>query len=304
MRKSTLSLFFVFILSGCVDSLNWPQVLAKNKENLQSLDGGLTNENFILKHKGQKYMVKYLAQNALELGVNHDLEFDFQNHAAAQKLSPKIFYLDKNKGLYVAEFLPGKSLTPEELQKQHNLLKAVELLKKLHKRTRFHKHKAGQNLFNRLKNFMSQLRTSESPHLKDLTPFYNQILDLEKELPMAQTQVASHNDYFSANMILHQGVLKVIDWEYAAWASPYNDLTLMIVEDSLPESTHDIILEAYFGSVTPQQKSLFKDILFMTRFITLCWYATQLSNKAQADLHKEYRARYEKHLKVLKNTLY
>ena len=285
-------------------TLDWPHILLKNKEKLESLEGGLTNENFILKHQGKKYVVKYLAQNASELGVNHKREFDFQSHAAVQNLSPKLFYLDSKKGIYVAEFLPGRSLKPEDLQEDNTLIKAVELLKKLHKRTRNKKSKIGQDLLRRTENFMKNFQKNHSPFLKELTPFYKKTLEVSKTLPTSQSQVASHNDYFSANLILHDNALKVIDWEYAAWASPYNDLTLMVIEDFLPESTHEIILKTYFGTLTSQHKKTFKDILFISRFATVCWYATQLSNGSQNALQKEYRERYEKHLKVLKNTLY
>ncbi len=299
-----LAPLYSIFLFGCHYDLNWPKILKDNQSMLESLGGGYTNETFVLNHQGQKYVVKYLAMNAENLGVNRDLEFDFQSHAATKGLSPQILYINKDKGIYVAEFIEGDSLTAQDIQKEENLVKAIQLLKKLHKRTREIDYRIGGSPLGRAQDFVTQLRAMQSPDLKDIEEGYQKVLSLEKNLPYGKRQVASHNDYFSANIIHHQGHLKVIDWEYAGWASPYNDLTLMIIEDHLPDTSHDIILKTYFGSVGDEQRALLKRILFIQRFVTLCWYATQLSNTSQKSFHKEYRARYEKHLKVFQNSIY
>lgn len=85
--------------------LDWPKILTESHGKLKALEGGYTNEAFILNHQGKKYVVKHLASNALELGVNRTLEFDFQQNAAARGLTSTIHYVDEKKGFYVADYL-------------------------------------------------------------------------------------------------------------------------------------------------------------------------------------------------------
>lgn len=301
--RSFCCLFYVLCGASFAEPLDWPKILTESHGGLEALEGGYTNEAFILTHQGKKYVVKHLAPNALELGVNRALEFDFQQNAAGRGLTSSIHYIDEKKGFYVADYLEGRSFTSHELHKRENLVSSIRFVRELHKRTRSQNYKVGSHILVRIHKFMKRLRGQNSSHLKDLEHGYKQILALEKDLPQGVYQVAAHNDLFSANIIHNQGTLKAIDWEYAGWGAPYNDLTLLVVEDFLPNESHDIILETYFGKPTQAQRNLFQKVLVLQRFMVMCWYSVQLSGGLKKNLSREYQGRYEKHLEDFQSTI-
>lgn len=301
-----LGLFFLAYGGGSVsfaNSLDWPKILTQRHGDLEALEGGYTNEAFVLTHQSKKYVVKRLAPNALDLGINRALEFDFQQSAATRGLTSHIHHIDEEKGFYVADYLEGSALTSQELHKRENLVSSIRLVKELHKRTRPKNYKIGSHILVRIQGFMEKLRGQNFPHLEVLERGYKHILAIEKDLPQGAYQVAAHNDFFSANIIHHQGTLKTIDWEYAGWSSPYNDLTLLVVEDFLPDESHEVILETYFGKPTQIHRDLFQKTLVLQRFMVLCWYGVQLSRGIENNLSKEYQQRFEEHLKVFQTSV-
>ncbi len=82
-----------------------------------------------------------------------------------------------------------------------------------------------------------------------------------------------HNDLLRANRIYSAGRLWAVDWEYAAMASPWYDIAVVINGDSLSAPDTEALLNAYLGRAADERE---RDMLHqygcIYRYLELLWY--------------------------------
>ena len=99
----------------------------KNLENIEPLEGGITNLNFLVSDSSSKSVVR-LGSDIPEHLVYRSNEIIVSEAAYQIGVSPKIIY--NEPGVLVLEFIESKTLEPKTVRE--NLYKIVPIIRKIH----------------------------------------------------------------------------------------------------------------------------------------------------------------------------
>ena len=96
---------------------------------VKNLEGGMSNVNYVFSKNNQYYVMRFPKENS-ELYVNRDEEFDMLENIKNTDIIPQTFYINKDSGIKISEFIIGDSINKLEPKKY---IKDVSvLLHKLH----------------------------------------------------------------------------------------------------------------------------------------------------------------------------
>ena len=209
---------------------------------IQTIEGGLTNQNFLIEENNKKYVVR-LGEDIPEHLVSRSNELIVSKAASNAGISPKVIY--HSEGILVLDYIECKTLSAEGVRK--NIKSIIPLIKKIHHE--IPKKLYGQSIifwvFHVIRNYVKFLYDNKSSHSKILSDLISQSELLEKKSSPYEI-VFGHNDLLPANFLDDGSRLWVIDWEYAGYNTPLFDLGGLSSNNdfSLEEETY--LLENYF----------------------------------------------------------
>ena len=99
----------------------------KGNINIIKLDGGITNENFIVQDSQRKYVAR-IGNDIHEHLISRSNELMVSIAAAKCGISPGVAYYDK--GILILDFIDSKTLNNKDVKK--NIVKIITLIKKIH----------------------------------------------------------------------------------------------------------------------------------------------------------------------------
>lgn len=224
-----------------LDKINSIPIWNGNIE-INKLNGGITNENFLVEDNLKKYVVR-LGDDIPEHLVSRSNELIASKAAAKCSISPDVIY--NNKGILVLDFIDSKTLNDNDVRK--NILKIISLIKKIH--TEIPKNIYGQSIifwvFHVIRNYAKFLKENKSLHIKLLDSFLKKSDQLEI-LASPFEIVFGHNDLLPANFLNDGSRIWVIDWEYAGYNSPLFDLGGLASNNNFELKDEICLLENYF----------------------------------------------------------
>ncbi len=216
------------------------------------LTGGLTNRNYRVDDASGSYVVRF----GHDIHAHGILRF---NEAAAAiaafhaGVSPEVVY--SAPGLMVSRFIPGKTLTPEDIRDPARLERIVNLIRTYHRG--IGEHHTGPVLafwvFQVNRSYINTLRKTASilqDHLERLNRY---CATLEKQVGPVE-MVFSHNDLLAANFIDDGKRLWILDWDYAGMNTPLFDLANLSSNNELDAAQDEQILTWYFGEAPGPQR--------------------------------------------------
>tara|TARA_B110000014_G_C20097522_1_gene575540 strand:- start:115 stop:987 length:873 start_codon:yes stop_codon:yes gene_type:complete len=214
----------------------------KNEINIKTIDGGITNQNFLIEENINKYVVR-IGDDIPEHLVYRSNELIASKAASDIGISPSVIYYEK--GLLVLEYIESTTLSAEEVRK--NIKNIIPILKKIH--YEIPKNLYGQSLifwvFHVIRNYAKFLKDKKSNHTKILTKLLSQSTILEKSSAPYEI-VFGHNDLLPANFLDDGDKIWVIDWEYAGFNSPLFDLGGLSSNNNFSLKEEIFLLENYF----------------------------------------------------------
>jgi thiamine kinase-like enzyme len=210
--------------------------------NIKKLEGGITNENFLVEDNKNKYVVR-LGNDIPEHLVLRSNEVLASKAAAKCGISPNVIY--HNKGILVLDFIKSKTLTDVDIKK--NIVDIIPIIKKIHKE--IPKNIYGQSLifwvFHVINNYAKFLNDNNSPHIKILDVLLKKSQQIE-EIASPFEIVFGHNDLLPANFLDDGSRIWIIDWEYAGYNSPLFDLGGLASNNNFERKDEIFLLENYF----------------------------------------------------------
>ena len=214
----------------------------KSNISINTLDGGMTNQNFLIEENNKKYVVR-LGNDIPEHLISRSNELIVSKAASAAGISPAVIYHDE--GLLILEYIESKTLSTEDIKK--NIKKIIPILKKIH--YEIPKNLYGQSLifwvFHVINNYAKFLKDKESRHTIILKNLLLQSNVLEK-ISSPYEIVFGHNDLLPANFLDDGTRLWVIDWEYAGFNSPLFDLGGLASNNNFSLNEEIFLIENYF----------------------------------------------------------
>ena len=214
----------------------------KNLENIEPLEGGITNLNFLVSDSGSKSVVR-LGSDIPEHLVYRSNEIIVSEAAYQIGVSPKLIY--NEPGVLVLEFIESKTLEPKTVRE--NLNKIVPIIRKIH--DEIPNKLSGQPqifwVFYVIKYYSNSLLNNNSSHISLIPSLLKKAEKLEK-LSSPREIVFGHNDLLAANFLDDGSKIWVVDWEYGGFNDPLFDIGGLSSNNDLDENLENEVLEMYF----------------------------------------------------------
>ena len=214
----------------------------KNNIEIKTIDGGLTNQNFLVQENSSKFVVR-LGDDIPEHLVSRSNELIASKAASEANIGPKIIYSDK--GILVLEYIESTTLTAKDVKDKIDLI--IPVLKKIH--LEIPKKIFGQSLifwvFHVIRNYEKFLKDNKSSYTNLLPDLLSQSAKLEKNSSPYEI-VFGHNDLLPGNFLDDGSRLWVIDWEYAGFNTPLFDLGGLASNCDFSQKEEIHLLENYF----------------------------------------------------------
>ena len=214
----------------------------KNIENIEPLEGGITNLNFLVSDSGSKSVVR-LGSDIPEHLVYRSNEIIVSEAAYQIGVSPKLIY--NEPGVLVLEFIESKTLEPKTVRE--NLNKIVPIIRKIHEE--IPNKLSGQPqifwVFYVIKYYSNYLLNNNSSHISLIPSLLKKAEKLEK-LSSPREIVFGHNDLLAANFLDDGSKIWVVDWEYGGFNDPLFDIGGLSSNNDLDENLENEVLEMYF----------------------------------------------------------
>ena len=211
------------------------------------LVGGITNKNYLVADRGQKFVVR-LGEDIPIHGIMRFNELAASIAAFEAGVSPEVVYAEP--GALVLRYIQGRALSPALVRDDELLQRAVDLVKRCHEQVP--RHLRGPSLvfwvFQVCRGYATELQACASPHVGLLPRLMECAERLEREVgPVAI--VFGHNDLLAANFIDDGKRLWLIDWDYAGFNSPLFDLGGLVSNSELDAEQARFVLRRYFGTL-------------------------------------------------------
>ena len=214
----------------------------KNLENIEPLEGGITNLNFLVSDSGSKSVVR-LGSDIPEHLVYRSNEIIVSEAAYQIGVSPKLIY--NEPGVLVLEFIESKTLEPKTVRE--NLNKIVPIIRIIH--DEIPNKLSGQPqifwVFYVIKYYSNYLLNNNSSHISLIPSLLKKAEKLEK-LSSPREIVFGHNDLLAANFLDDGSKIWVVDWEYGGFNDPLFDIGGLSSNNDLDENLENEVLEMYF----------------------------------------------------------
>ena len=216
------------------------------KENIkiQIIDGGITNQNFLVQENNKKYVVR-LGDDIPEHLVSRSNELIVSKAASSAGISPQVIYHDK--GILILEYIESITLSSEGVR--NNIKAIIPLIKKIH--YEIPKNLYGQSIifwvFHVIRNYAKFLHDNKSQYSKILSNLISQSELLQKNSAPYEI-VFGHNDLLPANFLDDGSRIWIIDWEYAGYNTPLFDLGGLSSNNYFSFDEEIYLLENYFDN--------------------------------------------------------
>ena len=209
---------------------------------IKSLDGGITNQNFLVSDQNKKVVVR-LGKDILEHHILRSNELISSKAAYDVGIGPKIIF--NSEGVLVLEYIESKTMSDQDVRE--NIDRIIPLIKKVH--FEIPKNLFGPAMifwvFHVVRNYYIFLKKNNSQHIKILNKLIS-CNDLLEKISSPHNIVFSHNDLLPANFLDDGSKLWLIDWEYSGFNNPLFDLGGLASNNNFSENDEIYLLENYF----------------------------------------------------------
>ncbi|MGH1370869.1 MAG: phosphotransferase [Cellvibrionaceae bacterium] len=246
----------------------WPIDLTEKPKLQATLSAGRSHCSFLVVSKAEFFVVRIESKTSRELAMLRE-----QEHTLLQRLPPLCpeFVWASDEAL-ITRYLSGRHwIAPSHLPQ------LVDHLRQLHQQT------LPIGDFDLLDHADGYWAKSPISHQKEhLNFFEKQRNHLQKTLKKYPTQSLCHNDLIPENIITNGDTFAFIDWEYAAYNSPYFDLASLAEFGPLSADQQRDLCYRYWGSDDKQHLLALTDFRQIVRFIEWLWESLKNPDRATA----------------------
>ncbi|QFU77234.1 hypothetical protein EY643_17090 [Halioglobus maricola] len=232
------------------------------------LAGGHSNWSVLVGTMGRQFVVRVDGVNPAANGINRQHEWTILQSAAEAALAPVPRYFNPDLGVLVCDYLPPEPEQRVDLQALACLLREIHRLPVRHHRL---------DLAARLASYDKQIQRENLQAWVLLQP-HREAVARQFQVCAAEEgpSVLCHNDLLQANRLYSGGTLYALDWEYAANASPWHELAVVVHGDDLTEPQATEVLQYYLQrDATAEEWLRLQRHGYVYRYLELAWYLAQ-----------------------------
>lgn len=246
--------------------------LADEPRTVEALAGGLTNFNFKVTTPSRTAVLRLSTSGAL-LSIDRAAEHVNSLRAAESGAAPAVLGYLPGQDVLVVEWVPGRTLVPEDLREEHNLVRAAAVCRTLHAGPRF----VGDfDMFRVQRDYLAIVRDRGfrlPPRYLDLLP---QVDRVAAALAVRRDPtVPCNNDLLAANFIDDGDRLWIIDYEYAGNGDPCFELGNIWSESVLAPEHLEVLVDSYYGAHLRDKVARARLLGLMAKYGWTLWASIQ-----------------------------
>jgi len=238
------------------------------------LTGGITNLNYKIETGGKAYVLRITGADTDKLGIRRDVEYAANLEAGKLGVAPEVVYFIEPEGYLVTRFVNGKKIPPEEMIRSENIRRVATKLRTFHQNA---PALAGEfDVFRRVEMLTATSKKNNCKFPADFDWIQYKMRQVEAALmqdPYKPTPC--HDDLLNLNFLDESGNLRIIDWEYAGMGDIFFDLSNFSHHHRLNDEQVKVLLQTYFGAVTPKLFARLKLMWPMSEIHEAMWGTTQ-----------------------------
>ena len=253
---------------------------------IEPLGGGITNHNFVVRVDGKAYVLRIAGADTELLGIDRAAEHEAARIAAELHVGPEV--VGFVEGSLITCFVEGGIAPVEEIRRPRCLGEVAALLRRIHE---------GPAFPARFDSFrvVEAYRETAIAHGVRIPRQYDEAKARADEIARTlgpRPEEPCHNDLLNANFIRSRDGIRIVDWEYAGMGDRFFDLANFSVNHELSEDESDVLLEAYFGELRPEDREHLRLMRFMSDFREAMWGVLQQGISRLDFDYEDYASRH------------
>ena len=246
-------------------------ITAARPRTVTDLAGGLTNRNLKVVTPDATVVVRIPGAGSELLEIDRDAEYRNSVAAAAAGVGPPVVHHRPGQGISV-EFLPGRTLTDDDLRSPAMLALVATACRRLHAGPRFVSEFDMFAVQARYRKIVATHGFRVPDRYDDFAP---DVARVRAALGPRRT-VPCHNDLLAGNLLaVPDGAggeeIRIVDYEYSGNNDPSFELGNIWSEATLPAELLDVLVEAYFGRPRPDQVARARLFALMSQYGWTLW---------------------------------
>ena len=243
---------------------------------VEPLPGGLTNTNYLVTRRGERFVLRIGGPNAQPLGIDRAAEARAAAAAAAAGIGPDVVHVGDERGLLVTRFIKGTAPSVEAMRAPAMIPRIAELLRRVHA-IAVASNTPSYCPFRRAERWADEAMRRGAVFPDDFPTLVDRMRVVERDRSAAPAHELRfcHNDPVRGN-IIDDGVLRLIDWEYAGVGDPVFDLGVVSMNNRYDDAQDRALLAAYFrGEISPADLRNLRALKLAFDFHMGVWYVLQ-----------------------------
>jgi thiamine kinase-like enzyme len=261
---------------------------------ISPLVGGITNRNYRVDVGPESFHLRLAGDNTALLGIDREHEYLAGKAAGELGIAPEVMFFIRPEGYLVTRFISGRTILPEELRQPENILRVVAALQKIHSMPPI------PGLFDSFQVVRDYTEIAQRYNVQFPVKFdwlISRMNDAEAALrSQPLTARPCHNDLLNANFLVTDQQIYILDWEYAGMGDIFFDLANFSNNHELSRDEDHLLLDCYFGKVSPPHLAHLNIMKIMSDFREAMWGQVQIGI---SDLDFDFREYANKHFERL-----
>ncbi|AKL96467.1 choline/ethanolamine kinase [Clostridium aceticum] len=233
--------------------------------------GGLTNYNYIMKIKGEEYVIRQPGGMTNQM-IDRKIEKVNSSIASELGLNSQCIYFDEISGVKISRYIKNsKNIALANPHSPVNLRAVSALMKKTHASPKYFPNSFDfQTELNKYEEIVKEM---QGDFFFDYAPLKKQLMEFLEKNIKNPISVPCHNDTVPENFILDdKGRTYLIDWEYSGMNDPSWDVAAYILESKLTEESIEYLVLDYYGQPpTPEEVLKIKCYMLAQDLLWMVW---------------------------------
>jgi thiamine kinase-like enzyme len=237
------------------------------------LTAGITNRNFRVEVGDESFVVRIAGQDTELLGIDRQAERIAAEAAAEAGVGPEVVAFLPEHGALVTRFVEADELPPDHLERRDVLEAVVRAVRTIHAMAPL------PSTFDPFR-VVRGYRDVAAAHGVRPPEAYDEALEIADRIeatfdaaPMRPRPC--HNDLLNANFLVRGASVVIVDYEYAGMGNPFFDLGNLSINNGISKDAQRMLLELYFGDVTPARAARLALMRVMSDFREAMWGVVQ-----------------------------
>ncbi|HEY5739127.1 MAG TPA: choline/ethanolamine kinase family protein [Gammaproteobacteria bacterium] len=229
---------------------------------------GYTNRNLRL-HDGEQDWVLRVPRASTDRFVDREAEAHNQALACGLGIAPRPAWRDLSGLMLTPTLAASRNPAPRDFTARPAAEALLEPVQRLHRSGAAFRGRVDLvELLHRYYLLLdAALRHSYRQRLRAAQESLSRLDDRDLEY------VPSHNDLVLENLLLEDGRVWLIDWEFSSLASPYWDLATLCNAAALDDAQSVALLQLYCAGGPQMEESLLFDYRNLLQLLSDCWMA-------------------------------